>query len=63
MFGWVDFREDGKKKNFGECLVEGKGGKKNWWGSGVYSPDKPKCFHPKFGRNLKGTKMDKSALV
>ena len=36
MFGWVDFRKDGKKKLrknrrgniFGECLVEGRGGKK-----------------------------------
>ena len=30
MFGWVDFREDEKKKKkkIGQCLVEGKGGKK-----------------------------------
>ena len=48
MFGWVDFREDGKKKKkIGQCLVEGKGGKKNdrtrvfsfWAHQNVFSPN------------------------
>ena len=59
MFGWVDFKEDGKKIRengreniFGGFLVGGRRGKKNLWGSGIFSPSPPKCFLPKMGRKL-----------
>ena len=42
--GWMEnFGEKMEEKNFGGCLVEGRGGKKNWWGLGVFSPGPPKC--------------------
>ena len=63
MFGWVDFRKDGKKKLrknrrgniFGECLVEGRGGKKSQRDPSILSPNSLKCFLPKLERKLERT--------
>ena len=51
MFGWVDFREDekkgrenGRENTFDGCLVEGRGEKKNWRDSSVFSTGPRKCF-------------------
>ena len=60
MFSRVDFRKDEKKKRkkrreniFGGCLIGERGGKKNWWGLGLFFPGSPICFLPKLGRKLK----------
>ena len=51
MFGWVDFKEDGKEKKKVEnrrenewkgYLVGGGGEKEKWWGPAFFSPDAPK---------------------
>ena len=46
MFGWVDFREDEKKKKniFCEGLVEGRGGKKKLMGPACFFPGSIKMF-------------------
>ena len=45
MFGWVDFKEDGKvwrknrrKNEKGCCLVRREGEEKFWWGPGIFHP-------------------------
>ena len=66
MFGWVDFREDkkkrrenGERKHFCECLAEGRAGKKtdgawmfSYWAN-------QNIFSPYWGKKLERTKMDK----
>ena len=53
MFGWVDFKEDGKVKKKKKVeniienewkgyLVEGGGEKEKWWGPAFFSPGAPK---------------------
>ena len=57
MFGWMDFREDGRKRErkniFGRYWLKGEEGK-NWWGLGIFSLGPPKCFPPKMGKKLDG---------
>ena len=57
MFGWVDFREDGKKivestrENEWEwCLVEKGSGREKWWSPAVFFPGSPKFNPSKMGR-------------
>ena len=57
MFGWVDFREDGKKrvKNRREnrwkgCLDERGRGREKWWGSAIFSLGLPQFNLSKMGR-------------
>ena len=61
MFGWVDFREDGKKKKkIGQCLVEGKGGKKKMIEPMCFLSGHTKMFSPQIwekpGENINGQK-------
>ena len=51
MFGWVDFKEDGKEKKkvknrreneWKGYLVEGGGGEEKWWGPAFFSLGAPK---------------------
>ena len=51
MFGWVDFKEDGKEKKkwkieekmSGKGIwLRGGGEKENWWDPAFFSPDAPK---------------------
>ena len=58
MFGWVDFREDGKKKrveNMREngwegCLDERGRGREKWWGLAIFSLGPPQFNLSKMGR-------------
>ena len=65
MFGWVDFKEDGKKIRengreniFGGYLVgeRGEGGGGELVGMSIFFPDPSKCFLPKWGENLVGNR-------
>ena len=62
MFGWVDFREEGKKKRreniFCECLVQGRGGKK-LVGPDCFLLGPTKIFSLQIGEKLERTKMDR----
>ena len=57
MFGWVDFREDGKKRveNMREngwegCLDERGRGREKWWGLAIFSLGLPQFNLSKMGR-------------
>ena len=57
MFGWVDFREDGKKRvenrreNWWEgCLDERERGREKWWGPAIFSLGPPQFNLSKIGR-------------
>ena len=71
VFGWGDFRENGKWKRekwrendiFG-CLVEGGKEERFWWGPQVFSPPPSKYNLSKLERNLEwkvGKYLDKTA--
>ena len=58
MFGWVDFREDGKvwrenrrKNEKGCCLVRREGEENFWWGPGIFHPAHLKLVSPKWREN------------
>ena len=63
MFGWVDFREDEKKKKkkvesmrenkWEGCLVEKGRGREKWWGPAVFSLGPPKFNLSKMERKCK----------
>ena len=57
MFGWVNFREDGKKRvenrreNWWEgCLDERERGREKWWGPAIFSLGPPQFNLSKIGR-------------
>ena len=53
MFGWIDFREDGKiweENERGCCLVRREGEENFWWGPGIFHLDPPKTCLSKIER-------------
>ena len=57
MFGWVDFREDGKvwrENEKGCCLVRRKGEENFWWGPSIFHPAHLKLVSPKWRENSVG---------
>ena len=58
MFGWVDFREDGKKRvenkrenGWEGCLDERERGREKWWGPAIFSLGPHNSISPKWGEN------------
>ena len=57
MFGWVDFRKDGKKRvenrrenGWEGCFDEGGRGREKWWGPTIFSLGPPQFNLSKMGR-------------